>query len=244
MPDRIDGTLAALNDLVEKSEPDLQPQFKRFSSQLAELTSEAQAIADARRKMSGQTKEFFATWDEQLAQIQNEDIKARSQGRRAAVAETLHAIKRSYSESDPTFRPFLRDLQDVQKYLSGGPDAGRGGRDERDGGQGQPTCGCAQGGFLHGGAAAFRALGVSMSAAAPWRRQSEAIWTRAGDEQTSEMRADRHQDECSASSSWCFSCPEPSPNRRQSLRATAKPVLCGDQRGETLCRFGELPGVP
>src|ERR1035438_3651576 len=93
MPGRIDQTLAALNDLVEKPQPDLRPQFKTFSSQLADMESDAQNIADARRSMAKSGKEFFAKWDEQLAQIQNEDIKARSQGGKDEVAQQVNAIK-------------------------------------------------------------------------------------------------------------------------------------------------------
>jgi septal ring factor EnvC (AmiA/AmiB activator) len=118
MPGRIDQTLAALNDLVEKPQPDLRPQFKAFSSQLADMESDAQDIADARRSMAKSGKEFFAKWDEQLAQIQNEDIKARSQSRKDEVAQRLNAIKLSYTEAAMSFKPFLANLKDVQKSLS------------------------------------------------------------------------------------------------------------------------------
>ena len=118
LPGRIDQTLAALNDLVGKPQPDLRPQFKQLSSQLADMTSEAQDIADARRSMAGSGKAFFAKWDEDLALIQNEDIKSRSKGRKEEVAQTFQAIKRSYTEVEMAFTPFMADLKDVQKFLS------------------------------------------------------------------------------------------------------------------------------
>ena len=118
MPGRIDQTVAALNDLVEKPQPDLRPQFKSFSSQLADMESDAQNIADARRNMAKSGKEFFAKWDEQLATIQNEDIKARSQSRKDEVAQKLTAIKLSYTQAEMSFKPFLANLKDVQKSLS------------------------------------------------------------------------------------------------------------------------------
>jgi phage host-nuclease inhibitor protein Gam len=118
VPAKIDATLAALNELVTKPQADLVPQFKAFSTQLAGLTTEAQDIAAARRNMAANGKDFFAKWDEQLALIQNEDIKARSQSRKTEVAQKLQAIKRSYAEAEMAFKPFLADLKDVQKYLS------------------------------------------------------------------------------------------------------------------------------
>jgi len=118
MPGRINATLTALDDLIQRPQSDLRPQFKGFGSQLADLESSAQDISSARHNMGAQGKEFFAKWDEQLAGIQNEDIKARSQSRKDEVAAKLQAIKLSYSEAAGVFKPFLADLKDVQKYLS------------------------------------------------------------------------------------------------------------------------------
>jgi Skp family chaperone for outer membrane proteins len=118
MPARIDQTVAALNELVENPQSDLRPQFKAFSAQLADMESDAQDIAAARRSMAANGKEFFAMWDEQLAQIQNEDIKTRSQSRKEEVAQKLQTVKESYAEAATSFKPFLAELKDVQKALS------------------------------------------------------------------------------------------------------------------------------
>jgi hypothetical protein len=118
VPGLIDQTLGAMNDLIQNPQPDLRPQFKKFSSQLDSMISEAKDIGDARRSMDSKGKEFFAKWDEQIAQIHNEDIKARSQSRKEEVSQKLLAIKRSYSEAEIAFTPFVSDLKDVQKFLS------------------------------------------------------------------------------------------------------------------------------
>lgn len=115
---QIDTTLAALNDIVAKPAADLRPQYKQFASSLGELESAAREIASARGGMGDEGKAFFAKWDEQIAQIQNEDIKARSQSRKDEVSKQLLAIKTSYAEAAAAFKPFLADLKDVQKYLS------------------------------------------------------------------------------------------------------------------------------
>ena len=118
LPGKIDNTLNALNDLVGKPQDDLRPAFKAFSDQLAALKSSAEDLDTARDNMAANGDAFFAQWDAQLAQIQNEDIKARSQARKDEVAQKLLTIKRNYAEADIAFKPFLSDLQDVQKYLS------------------------------------------------------------------------------------------------------------------------------
>ena len=118
LPAQVNKTMASLNDLVNKPQADLRPQFKQFTSHLAEVESAAKEIAAARRTMGEKSKEFFADWDKQLAQINNEDIKARSEERKKDVAAKMDAIKRSYTETEVAFRPFLTGLQDVRKYLS------------------------------------------------------------------------------------------------------------------------------
>jgi hypothetical protein len=118
LPGQIDTTLASLNDMVAKPQADLRPQYKQFAANVAQVESSAKQIGDARNAMGKKQKEFFAKWDEQLAQIRNEDIKARSQSRKDEVNQRLLAIKTSYAEAEMAFKPFMADLQDVQKFLS------------------------------------------------------------------------------------------------------------------------------
>jgi hypothetical protein len=118
LPALVDKTLASLDAMVNKPAADLRPQFKQFNADLAEVESAAKEVGAARRSMGEKGKEFFAAWDAQLAQINNEDIKARSEARKKEVSDRMEAIKRSYTEAEMAFRPFFNNLKDVQKYLS------------------------------------------------------------------------------------------------------------------------------
>ena len=118
MNGQIDAVVTSLNDIVEKPQADLRPQYKQFADYVAAVESSAKDVAAARQSMADKQKEFFAKWDEQLALIKNEDIKARSQSRKDEVNKNLLAIKTSYLEAATAFKPFLADLKDVQKYLS------------------------------------------------------------------------------------------------------------------------------
>ncbi len=118
LPAQINKTMASLDELVNKPQADLRPQFKQFTANLNEVESAAKDIAAARRSMGEKSKEFFAEWDKQLALINNEDIKSRSQARKQDVAAKMEAIKKSYTEAEVAFRPFMSELKDVQKYLS------------------------------------------------------------------------------------------------------------------------------
>jgi outer membrane murein-binding lipoprotein Lpp len=117
LPAQMDKMLGALDELVNKPQADLRPQYKQFKADVADVESAAKDIGAARRSMGEKSKEFFATWDAQIAKINNEDIKARSVERKNEVAQKMENIKRSYTEAETAFRPFMAKLQDVQKYL-------------------------------------------------------------------------------------------------------------------------------
>jgi vacuolar-type H+-ATPase subunit I/STV1 len=117
-PEQIDKTLTNLNGLVNQPQTDLRPQFKQFSEDLGEIESSAKEVASKRKALASKGKAFLSQWDEQLAQIKSEDIKARSQARKEEVLKQLTAIKTSYAETEIAFKPFLSNLQDIQKYLS------------------------------------------------------------------------------------------------------------------------------
>ena len=118
LPAAIAQTLTSLNHLVNQPSTDLRPQYKEFVFNLAVLEDAGKEIVDARVELGQEGKAYFAEWDAQLAQIKNEDIKARSQSRKNEVAQQLAAIKKSYAEAELVYRPFLSGLKDVRKYLS------------------------------------------------------------------------------------------------------------------------------
>src|SRR5690349_5659403 len=91
LPALVDKTMASLDALVNKPQADLRPQFKQFNANLAEVESAAKEVGAARRSMGEKGKEFFAAWDAQLAQISNEDIKARSEARKKEVTDRMEA---------------------------------------------------------------------------------------------------------------------------------------------------------
>lgn len=118
LPVQIDKTLASLNNIVDKPQADLRPQFKEFSSSLEDLHSTGKDITAARQTMADRWKEVLAKWDEQVAQIKSEDIKARSEARKKEVADKLQAVKTDYAEAEVAAKPFMNKLRDIEKSLS------------------------------------------------------------------------------------------------------------------------------
>lgn len=169
---QIDSTIKAMNALVETPQADLVPQFKEFSSSLADLKSAADKVVSLRATMAENGKAFLEQWDQQLAAIKNEDIKARSQARKEEVSKALTSIKASYAEAASAFKPFMSELQDVQKYLS--VDLTKGGIDAIK----EPAAkAVAQSATVKEAIAKlsgeFRSLGLAMSSSAPAQQQAQ-----------------------------------------------------------------------
>jgi len=114
----IDESLADLNDLVSNPYPDLRKQFDRFNDAVNDLGVSAKDIASKAKEMKSQGADYFAKWDKELALIQNEDIRNRSETRRNEVASRFDRISQQYDEAKTVLRPFMSDLRDVQKFLS------------------------------------------------------------------------------------------------------------------------------
>ena len=161
----IDAAIASLNDLVNNP-GELPAQFKKFGAAVGDLESTAKDVSSKVTAMSQEGNAYFTAWDQQLAQIQNEDIKSRSANRKADVQKKFAAIKKSYEEASGEFKPFMSDLKDIQTALAtdltpGGLDAikSSASRATRRAGTVKTTLGKLAG--------QFRDLGVAMSASVP-----------------------------------------------------------------------------
>ena len=120
----IDESLADLNDLVSNPRPDLRKQFNKFNHAVDLLGDSAKDVASKAGEMKSEGVDYFARWDKESAQIQNEDIRSRSETRRNEVAARFDRIGEQYDETRTAFRPFMSDLRDVQKFLSNDLTAG------------------------------------------------------------------------------------------------------------------------
>ena len=115
---QVERTLGALNDLVERPQPDLRGQFRTFTSEVDSLDSMARRISSQAEAMKSRGAAYFEQWSQDLAAIQNEDIRSRSEARKQEVASRFQEIAASYTEVKTAFQPFMSDLRDVQRFLA------------------------------------------------------------------------------------------------------------------------------
>jgi len=115
---QLDKTMASLNDLVNNpGAPDLRTKYSKFSSDVDNLGTTATKIKDRVDTMQKNGAEYMARWDQDIAQIKNEDIAKRSADRKKEVTQDLADLKDKYAEASDAFKPVMADLRDVQSYL-------------------------------------------------------------------------------------------------------------------------------
>ncbi len=115
---QLDQTMASLNNLVERPQADLRPQFEKFSADLSNLQSLASDVNDKATDMQAKGQDYFTDWNQQLASIKNEDIRSRSAKRVKEVQAKFQDINGNFQEAKTAFKPFMSDLKDIQTYLS------------------------------------------------------------------------------------------------------------------------------
>lgn len=115
---QIDDSLAALNDLVANPQPNLTKQYDVYVDSVNNLDATAKDVACKNKDMQAQGAAYFEGWDKEIATMQNEDIRSRSEARRKAVAARFASISQQYADARAAFEPYMSDLRDVQKSLA------------------------------------------------------------------------------------------------------------------------------
>ena len=68
--------------------------------------------------MNKRSEAYFAQWEKDAAQIQNEDIKAVTDQRRRERTDQFNNLKAHFGRTRDAFKPFMTDLADIEQALS------------------------------------------------------------------------------------------------------------------------------
>lgn len=115
---QIDATLRALNDLVNQTSGDLRPNFKQFANDIPRNQAAADRVMRRADKMKAKGSEYFKKWETEIAQIHNIDIRNLSAERRSRALENYQRVTVEMQAAKESYRAFMSDLLDIQKYLS------------------------------------------------------------------------------------------------------------------------------
>lgn len=108
----------SLNGLVKSPSVNIQPQFEKFDSKLKKLKALAKDMNDQSASIQTEGKEYFKSWDEELAKINNEEIRSRSTERKHIMAVRFEKVRINYEQAKGEIARFISNLSDVRTVLA------------------------------------------------------------------------------------------------------------------------------
>jgi hypothetical protein len=117
---QIDGALATLNKLTDPRTPasELRGTYDTYADQLARITQHAQQMKQEAERMRDSRAAYFAKWEEKAAEIDNPSIRASAEARKNRLRASHDRITTASLAARDAYEPFMRDLQDVRKFLA------------------------------------------------------------------------------------------------------------------------------
>jgi hypothetical protein len=116
---QIDRVLGSLKVLADPGTQDLRAAYNDYSDQLARMNAHADQLKHEAEAMRSSGNQYFAAWEQKVAQIDNPTIRASADARRARIRDSQERIAADTSDARDAYGPFMRDLQDVRKFLGG-----------------------------------------------------------------------------------------------------------------------------
>ena len=114
----IDATMTALGDVAATATTNPRKAYEQFAKSVANLDSTANSIRKRAQDMQAQGESYFKKWEQDLAAVNNPEIRSLAESRKAKLQQTFASI-RQYSEPlKGQFEPWMSDLKDLQNYLS------------------------------------------------------------------------------------------------------------------------------
>lgn len=115
---QMDIAVTELDALVNNPQPDLRPQFDRFAGAVGALDGLVTNIAKADAELQARSKLHAQNWDQEIASIQNDAIRASAQSRKVEVLSRFDNVRNSCLSVQTALGPIQSDLRDLQHYLN------------------------------------------------------------------------------------------------------------------------------
>ncbi len=114
----IDATMKSLGDIATTANTNPRKAFEQYSKSVADLESTAGKIRKRAQDMKEQGQSYFKQWEQQMAQVNNPEIRTLAEQRKAKLQETFDSIRKYTEPLKVQFDPWMSDLKDLHKYLS------------------------------------------------------------------------------------------------------------------------------
>ena len=121
---QLQATVNALNALTEQKKGDLRETYKTFTDEVKKTHADATRTAARGQAMQKASAEYFTKWQTDVNGIANESLRKKARKRLDSVQKSYGEVTASLGEAAEKFKPFLSNLDDVQKTLANDITAG------------------------------------------------------------------------------------------------------------------------
>jgi hypothetical protein len=116
--DQLQQTVDALDVLVKQKTGDLRPTYNAYVAEVKKTHSAADWTVSRAPSMQKASADYFGTWQAEVGGIANESLRKKAQKRLDAVRKSYDKVVASLQEAGKEFRPFLSNLDDIEKTLA------------------------------------------------------------------------------------------------------------------------------
>lgn len=116
--DQLQATLTALNALTKQAKGDLHPTYNAYVMEVKKTHSAANWTVSRVSSMQGASKDYFGNWQAEVDTIKNESLRKKAQKRMNSVKKSYDNATSALMEAGLKFKPYLSDLDDVEKTLA------------------------------------------------------------------------------------------------------------------------------
>jgi len=113
---QLDATVNAMNALAAQG-GDLTSKYKAFTDNMTKLDKMAAKAKSTAETARAQREEYLKQVQAAAAQIQNPELKATLEARKAELAPKIETIRTSLTSARDTYTPFMQDLKDLSLFL-------------------------------------------------------------------------------------------------------------------------------
>jgi hypothetical protein len=116
--DQLQATVASLSALSDQREGDLKPTYAAYVAEVEKTHAAAERTMKRVSAMQDASKAYFGTWQQEIGGISNESLRKTAQKRLEVMRKSYDKVVVSLREASTEFKPFLSNLDDIQKMLA------------------------------------------------------------------------------------------------------------------------------
>jgi ElaB/YqjD/DUF883 family membrane-anchored ribosome-binding protein len=114
---QLQKTMAAYDAVLAPDTTDRRGAYKKLQKEMANTEKKRATVAQKSQEMNTQADTVFKSWEGSTADIQNADLRARSEERLTQTKTRFAEIRNSGQQAVELYGPFMKTLQDQVTYL-------------------------------------------------------------------------------------------------------------------------------